>query len=586
MGSFLKTFLASFLALFIFFLLIIFFIIGWIGGIALSQKAESAGSRAVLMIDLNQTFHERVQENPFANFRDEEYDVPGIYDIIRLIRYAKKDSAVKGIYLSCDGNPNGFATSEEIRDALIDFKKSGKFIYAYGDVIAQKAYYVASVADRIYCNPKGGVDWRGFASISPFLKQALQKLEIEPQIFYAGKFKSATEPLREDKMTEANRLQTSELLGDLYNRFMYKIAEARELDTGVLRKCVNEHLIRYADGALRYRLVDGLKYDDEIRYEISSRLKIGRKENINFVSISKYYDIVKWSSKKTGRDRIVLIYAEGDITGGNNSQQEIGGDAYRNMIRKARMDKDVKAVVIRINSGGGDALVSENLWREISITRKEKPVVLSFGDVAASGAYYLSCNADSIFAEPNTITGSIGVFSIIPNLQQFFKNKLGVTFDGVKTAPDADELTITKPLTEMQRRFVQDQVDSIYHDFKSRVAEGRKKPIEYIDSIGQGRVWSGERALQIGLVDRLGGVQDAIDCAARLAKTSDYRLKEYPEPKNFLDLLLGNYNRSIQLKLIKEDLGPDAFKAYDSIKKLKSMIGNVQARMPFELDIE
>jgi len=250
------------------------------------------------------------------------------------------------------------------------------------------------------------------------------------------------------------------------------------------------------------------------------------------------------------------------------------------------MDKDVKAVVIRINSGGGDALVSENLWREISITRKEKPVVLSFGDVAASGAYYLSCNADSIFAEPNTITGSIGVFSIIPNLQQFFKNKLGVTFDGVKTAPDADELTITKPLTEMQRRFVQDQVDSIYHDFKSRVAEGRKKPIEYIDSIGQGRVWSGERALQIGLVDRLGGVQDAIDCAARLAKTSDYRLKEYPEPKNFLDLLLGNYNRSIQLKLIKEDLGPDAFKAYDSIKKLKSMIGNVQARMPFELDIE
>ena len=586
MRSFLKFFLASLLALIVFFLVIISFIVGWVGAIALSQKAESAGSRAVLMLDLNQSYHERVQENPFANFRDEEYDLPGVYDIIRLIRYAKHDSSVKGIYLSCNGNPNGFATSEEIRNALIDFKKSGKFIYAYGDVIAQRAYYVASVADKIYCNPKGGVDWRGFASVLPFLKQALQKLEIEPQIFYAGKFKSATEPLREDKMTDANRLQTSELLNDLYNRFMYKIAAARELDTGVLRKCVNEHLVRYADDAVEYRLVDGLRYDDEIRNEISNRLKIGRKENINFVSISKYFEVAKGSSKKYGNDRIAIIYAEGDIVGGNNSQQEIGGDAYRNIIRKARMDKDIKAVVIRINSGGGDALVSENLWREISITKKEKPVVLSFGDVAASGAYYLSCNADSIFAEPNTITGSIGVFSIIPNLQQFFKNKLGVTFDGVKTAPDADEMTITKPLTEMQRRFIQNQVDSIYHDFKSRVAAGRKKTIEYIDSIGQGRVWSGEKALQIGLIDRLGGVQDAVDCAARLAKTTDYRLREYPEPKNFLDLLLGNYNRSVKVKLMKEELGPEGFKVYDSVKKLKSMIGNIQARMPFGLDVQ
>jgi protease-4 len=586
MRSFLKFFLASLLALIVFFLVIISFIVGWVGAIALSQKAESAGSRAVLMLDLNQSYHERVQENPFANFRDEEYDLPGVYDIIRLIRYAKHDSSVKGIYLSCNGNPNGFATSEEIRNALIDFKKSGKFIYAYGDVIAQRAYYVASVADKIYCNPKGGVDWRGFASVLPFLKQALQKLEIEPQIFYAGKFKSATEPLREDKMTDANRLQTSELLNDLYNRFMYKIAAARELDTGVLRKCVNEHLVRYADDAVEYRLVDGLRYDDEIRNEISNRLKIGRKENINFVSISKYFEVAKGSSKKYGNDRIAIIYAEGDIVGGNNSQQEIGGDAYRNIIRKARMDKDIKAVVVRINSGGGDALVSENLWREISITKKEKPVVLSFGDVAASGAYYLSCNADSIFAEPNTITGSIGVFSIIPNLQQFFKNKLGVTFDGVKTAPDADEMTITKPLTEMQRRFIQNQVDSIYHDFKSRVAAGRKKTIEYIDSIGQGRVWSGEKALQIGLIDRLGGVQDAVDCAARLAKTTDYRLREYPEPKNFLDLLLGNYNRSVKVKLMKEELGPEGFKVYDSVKKLKSMIGNIQARMPFGLDVQ
>ncbi|HMH32824.1 MAG TPA: S49 family peptidase, partial [Puia sp.] len=245
-----------------------------------------------------------------------------------------------------------------------------------------------------------------------------------------------------------------------------------------------------------------------------------------------------------------------------------------------------KALVIRINSGGGSSLSSENLWREISITRAEKPVVISFGDVSASGAYYLSCNADSVFAEPTTITGSIGVFSIIPNMQSFFKDKLGVTFDGTKTAPDADALTITKPLTEMQKRFFQNHVDSIYHDFKSRVAEGRKKSMEYIDSIGQGRVWSGEKGLRLGLVDRLGHLQDAIDCAARMAKTDDYRLKEFPEPKTLLEQILTNYRRSVQVKAIKEELGAEGLQTYHAIKHLKAMVGTVQARMPVDLVIE
>jgi protease-4 len=250
------------------------------------------------------------------------------------------------------------------------------------------------------------------------------------------------------------------------------------------------------------------------------------------------------------------------------------------------MDKGIKAVVLRINSGGGNSLVSENLWREITITRKDKPVVVSFGDVSASGAYYLSCNADSIFAEPNCITGSIGVFSILPNTQQFFKNKLGVTFDGVKTAPDADAITITKPLTAMQKRYFQNEVDSIYQDFKSRVAAGRKISIDYVDSIAQGRVWSGERALQLGLVDRMGGLQDAIDCAARMAKTNDYTLREYPGEKNVIDLFLSSYGRSARIKAMKEELGEDGFKAYRSIKTLKEMIGSVQARLPVDISIE
>jgi len=585
MPGFLKVFLATLLALIVFAIITVFFLVGYIGGIASSQRTE-VESRSVLVLDLSQEFHERKIENPLSGFGDDQFDAPGIYDVIRLIRFSKQDSAIKGIYIKCDGDQNGFAASEEIRDALIDFKKSGKFLYAYGDVIPQKAYYVGSVADRIYCNPKGGVDWKGLATVIPFLKGALQKLEIEPQIFYAGKFKSATEPLREDKMTDANRLQTSELLGDLYNRFLYKIAESRNLDTVLLRKCVNEHLVQYANDALQYKLVDGLKYDDELKDEMRHKLNIKKNEKINFVSLGKYADAVKFSYKQLGRDRIAVIYAEGDIVGGKGDREQIGGDAYRALIRNARMDKDIKAIVLRINSGGGSALVSENLWREITITRRDKPVVVSFGDVSASGAYYLSCNADSIFAEPNTITGSIGVFSILPNMQQFFKDKLGVTFDGVKTSPDADALTVTKPLTALQKKFFQNEVDSIYHDFKSRVAEGRKKSLEYVDSIGQGRVWSGERALGLGLVDRLGGLQDAIDCAARMAKTNDYRLREFPEEKNIIDLLLNSYGKSARIKAIKEELGEDGFKTYKTIKTLKSMVGSAQARLPVDISIE
>jgi protease-4 len=470
MPGFLKVFLATLLALVAFTIILVFFLLGWIGGIASSQRAE-VENNSVLVLDMNQEFHERKQENPFSGLGDDQFDSPGIYDVIRLVRYAKQDSSIKGIYLKCDGNPNGFGASEEIRNALIDFKKSGKFLYAYGDVISQKAYYVGNVAGKIYCNPKGGVEWRGLATVLAFLKGALQKLEIEPQIFYAGKFKSATEPLREEKMTDANRLQTSELLSDLYNRFLYKTAEARNLDTTILRKCVNEHLIQYASDALRYNLVDGLKYDDELKDEIRTRLKLGKNEKINFISIGRYGEAARFSYKKTGKDRIAVIYAEGDIVDGKGDKEQIGGDAYRALIRNARMDKGIKAVVLRINSGGGNSLVSENLWREITITRKEKPVVVSFGDVSASGAYYLSCNADSIFAEPNCITGSIGVFSILPNMQQFFKDKLGVTFDGVKTAPHADAITITKPLTALQKRYFQNEVDSIYKDFKFRISK-------------------------------------------------------------------------------------------------------------------
>lgn len=585
MAGFFKTFFASLLALIVFVAFFIMVLLIVVGNV-LSPSRPSVGEKAVLVVDLGQEYKEQAVDNPLADLGSEdEYDIPGVYDLVRIIRRAKRDLAIKGIYLKCNSDPNGFATNEEIRLALADFSKSGKFVYAYGDVVSQRAYAVANVADKIYCNPKGGVEWRGYATDMLYLKDALDRLEIQPQIFYAGKFKSATEPLRETKMSDANRLQLTELLGDFYNRFLLNTAKARGLDTSILRKCVNEDLIRSAQDALDYKLVDGLRYDDEIKDEIRDALNIGRHSYINFIPVGKYERAVSY--KATGKDQICLIYAEGEVVDGKGEREEIGSDTYRWLIRKARFDKDVKAIVIRVNSGGGSSLASENIWREVKLARQDgKPVVISFGDVAASGAYYLSCNADSIFAMPGTITGSIGVFSIVPNFGAFFKDKLGITFDVVKTAPEGDIMTVTRSLTPVERTLIQNDVDTIYRDFKTRVSGGRKLQMDYVDSIAQGRVWSGTMGQKLGLVDRIGSLQDAVDCAARMAKTDNYRLVEYPEPKSFLDKLLGSYRRSVSVKSMKDELGEDGFRMYQTIKKVRLMVGKTQTRMPFDLVIE
>ncbi len=583
MRSFIKFFFAALAAL-IFFVVIAVLFFGAILGGLFSTKQPEIGAKAVLVLDLSESYNEQMQENPLRNLGEDEYNKPGIYDLTRIIAYAVRDSSIKGIYIKCGSNANGFGTSQELRDDLLNFKKSGKFIYAYGEVIPQKAYFIANVADKIYCNPKGGVDWKGFSLEEFFLKGTLDKLEIRPQIFYAGKFKSATEPFREEKMTDANRVQLTELLSTLHNMLLYQTAVSRDLDTAVLRKCVNEHIIQFASDALRFKLVDGLKYDDEVRDELKTKLSIDRSHEVNFVSINRYAASVNF--KKYGRSKIALIYAQGDIVDGNGDHNQIGSETYERLIRNARLDNDVKAIVIRINSGGGSALASENIWREISITKKEKPVVVSFGDVAASGGYYLSCNADSIFAQPSTITGSIGVFTILPDLQLFFKNKLGVTFDVVKTAPDADELSNVKPLTDMQKMYLQNSVDTIYRDFKRRVADGRKMSMDFVDSIGQGRIWTGLSALRLGLVDRLGGLQDAINCAARMAGSGDYSIREFPEPESLFERIFGNVRKNMTQNAMKNELGTEGYDVFTAAKKVKALLGVPQARIPFEFSIE
>lgn len=583
MNSFLKIFLASLAALLVFSVMVFFIAMGLVSGLA-TPKKEETGPKAVLTIDLSQPYQEIRIENPLAGLAGGEQYIPALYDVVRLIRHAKSDSAVKGIYIKCGMNSNGFGASDEIRNALLDFKAGGKFIYAYADVITQTAYHVANVADKVYCNPKGGVDWRGFVMQMVYLKGTLEKLEIEPQIFYAGKFKSATEPFREDKMTDANRLQSTVILNDLYGHFLLQSAATRKTDTATLHQYANDSRIQFAADALKYKLVDGLKYDDEVKDEIKDRLKVGKYDKINFVTLGKYAQAVDY--KQSGKEKIAVIYAQGDIVDGKGDRETIGGDTYRNLIRKARLDKEIKAIVVRINSGGGSAMASENIWREITLTRQDKPVVVSFGDVAASGGYYLACNADSIFAQPNTITGSIGVFILLPNMQGFFKEKLGMTFDGVKTAPDADALSVTKPLSPAQRQYLQNDVDTIYHSFKQRVADGRKMTLELVDSIGQGRIWSGTRALELGLVDRIGGLDDAIASAARLAKITSYSLKEFPEPRNFFERLFGDYQRDVKQSAIREELGQEGMKTYNVIKRARALMGASQARLPFDFTIE
>jgi protease IV len=579
MRSFFKIFFASLLSLIIFTVLAFFVVVGLAASLTKKGKPDIE-TKSVLVLDLSKDYKENVVESPLNAF-SEETDVPSLYQLIQLIHHAKTDNNVEGIYIKADNNSNGAASNNEIRRALVDFKTSKKFIIAHGDVMSQQAYFIASVADKVYVNPTGIFEWSGYSVTLPFLKGTLEKLGIQTQIFYAGKFKSATEIFRTDKMTPENRLQTTVMVNGMYGYFLNTVAGSRGVDTSTLRLLANTAAIQTPGDAVKAKLVDAVKYDDQVKSEIKDRLKIGKYDKLNFVSVSKYNEAEDIT--KTGSDRIAVIFAEGDIVDGQGTMDNIGGDRFRDMIRKARLDKRVKAIVLRVNSGGGSALASEIMWRELQVAKLEdkKPVIVSFGDVAASGGYYISCGADSIFCSPNTITGSIGVFGIIPNMQDFFKSKLGVTFDGVSTSPYAD-MGVTKPLDEKQKQLVQNSIERMYGQFKGRVAEGRKKNVAYIDSIAQGRVWTGRDALQIGLVDRFGNLDDAIACAARMGKTTDYGIKEYPEHEGWFQTFL-NKKKNEPAALIKENLGEDYYRTYQQVMKIKEMSNSVQARLPYEI---
>jgi protease-4 len=581
--SFFKIFFAVLLAMFAFFFLIFLFI-SVIAGSFVNKKDETVPEKAVLYIDLSKSFAEKKSENPIIMFTGKKEDeLPSLYELIQLIQKAKTDTAVKGLYIKANANANGFAASEEMRASLIDFKKSGKFIVSYSDILTQKAFQVASVANKVYCNPKGGVEWEGFGVGYPFFKNLIDRLEIDPQIFYAGKFKSATEPFRVEKMTDANKLQTSVWLNDVYSKFLEDIAQSRNLDTALLRQYANTYAVETPEDAVRFKLIDGVKYDDEVKAEIRQRLKIGTDEKINFVTIGTYLNAV--SITEYGKtDKIAVLVAEGDITDGESSETGIASEEYVALIRKLRNNKSIKAIVLRVNSPGGSSYASEMIWRELSLAQKAgKPVVVSMGDVAASGGYYISCLADSIFVQPNTITGSIGVFSIVPNFEKFLKNKVGVTFDGVSTSPENSSLIGFKPLSPNERSMIQREIDRVYTTFKQRIADGRKMDTAYVDSIAQGRVWTGTRAVTIGLADKIGSLNDAIVSAARLAKIKAYNIRVYPEPVSPFEKLFKSETYINNSKIVEQEIGKENMELFNQVKALKNSSGIIQARLPFSV---
>jgi protease-4 len=586
MKEFFKYLFASILGFFIsiviVFIVSILIVVGIVSKVS-KNKTVDVSSNSVLFLNLDQAILERTPNSSLSKLgflSGGNTEGIGLNDFLKSISRAKNDDDIKCIYINVSSPNAGFATMREVRNALIDFKKSHKKIIAYSEVYTQGAYYLASAADKVYLNPEGSLEFKGFSSQLTFFKGTLEKIGVEAQIIRVGNYKSAVEPYFLDKMSDYNRKQVTAYVGGLYNTFLTDIAQTRGIHKDSLFVYADNYRLQTPQDASDLKFVDGLKYKDQILDELKDLSGRAKKENIRSVTINDYALNNNNNDNNTSENKIAIIYANGDIAGGEGNDNQIGSERISRVIRKARLDKDIKAIVLRVNSPGGSALASDVIWREIVLSKKEKPVIASFGDVAASGGYYIGCAADSIFVQPNTITGSIGVFGIIPNFQNLLTNKLGLTFDGVKTGKFADIMATNRPITEAERFIIQKDVNKIYDGFITRVADGRKKSKAYIDSIGGGHVWIGTDAVQIGLADRIGSFNDAIKSAAKKAKIKDYSIVEYPDVEDPLKSLLSESTDKVRAYFTKQELG-DNFYLYQQMKKVVSMSG-IQARLPFE----
>ena len=586
MLQFLKYVLATIVGLLLFSFIGFLLLAGIGAAFSASDKKVSVAESSVLKVDLNQPIQERSVDNPFSNFgfSGDNADALGLIDLKEALTAAKTDNNIKGIYLQSESPQAGWASLEEVRNAIIDFKKSKKFVYAYAETMTEKGYYVASVADKIYLNPAGGMEWNGLNAELTFFKGTLDKLGLKPEIFRVGQFKSAIEPFIREDMSEPNKLQVSSFLNSINDHMVVNIAKSRGLRVDSLNRYADELTIQEPEDALRTKLVTNVGYQDELEKLIKSQLKIDVDKKIAYISLNRYQDADRDDSKGSGSNRIAVIVASGDINSGEGDNNSIGSETIVKELRKARLDDNVKAIVLRVNSGGGSALASDVMYREVELAKKVKPVIGSMSDYAASGGYYMLMGCNKIVAQPNTITGSIGVFALLFNTNGFFKDKLGVTFDRVKTNENADFPALTHEMSPLQKQVLQKGVDRIYGDFTSKAAAGRKLPVDSLRAIAGGRVWTGTQGKAIGLVDQLGGLDDAIKLAAQSAKLKDgdYKLKYQPRKKPFFEKLMSSLNDEEDSHITAQlgELAP--YVKY--MKKLKTLDG-VQARLPFEMEI-
>lgn len=580
--NFLKNMLAALVALIIFSVVGFFIILGVFSALS-AEKPVEVEANSVLHLKLDRPIDEVEQQNPLEELFPVAPEILGLVQVKEAIAKAKSDDNIKGIYLAAPILMAGIATVEELRQALIDFKSEGKFVVSYGEFYTEGAYYLASVADKIYLHPEGSLEINGLAANLAFFKGMFDKLEIEPQVFRVGDFKSAVEPFIREDMSEENRTQLRSLLNSVNDQMMNNMAKSRNMTLEQVQEISSKMLVRNPQDAKELAMVDDLLYLDQVKDQLKELVGTGEEDELEMISYSNYRK--SYSSYKSSRNKVAVIVASGDIVPGKGDMDNVGSDKFAKEIRKARENDDIKAIVMRINSPGGSFIASDVMWRELKLASEVKPVIASMSDVAASGGYYLAMACDTIMAQPNTITGSIGIFSIIFNAQGFLNNKLGVTTDEVATGEISTLYTMSRPLSEEQKRIIQKDTDEGYETFVTKAAEGRGMSVDDIKAIASGRVWSGLQALDNGLIDQLGGIDDAIALAAEKAGVADdYKVRYYPEKKPFLEQLLSDLEGEAKTKFMKEELS-DLYPYLRQYEKVKNLRG-LQARLPFELRLE
>ena len=592
MRQFFKYVLATITGLVLFGVLSVVVLVGIVSVAKSASDGKSVASNSVLELKLDRPITERERGGGFNPVGSSGATI-GLVSLKEAIHRAKTDDDIKGILLNLSLVQGGMASLEEVRDALLDFKKSGKFIVAYHEVSSEKSYYLSSVANEIYLHPQGTLEFNGLSSETMFYKRLFDKAGIQPYIFRVGSFKSAVEPFFRENFSDSARFQTVSFLNSINNHMLSQVAASRGIAPARLKVISDSMLVHDAPDALRLKLVTKLGYFDQVQDYLRGKLKLDKDKKPNLVSFSDYSDEGSADEKdgRTSGNRIAVIYAEGDIVTGKGSDNNIGSTKFAEAIRKARLDDKVKAVVLRINSPGGSSLASDVIYREVTLTKKVKPIIASMSDVAASGGYYIAMACDTIVAHPNSITGSIGVFGVLPNIQPLLADKLGITVDRVTTGKFSDLPTITRPLSDFEKRTLQHEVDLIYADFTTKAARGRHMPVERLRRLASGRVWSGQEARNNGLVDVLGSYEDALKIAAARAhlKADDYRVQRLPARKSLwysglLAAFGGDDSDEARARMMKAELGP-LYPAYAQYQQLMQLRG-VQARLPYEIEIK